>query len=202
MAFFESVNVLHGSFKPFKEKELHEEKYSELSSLTLRGGRPCSRSYNAVLFPYRHILWGEARVLWTGSGGKLLSSHLAFPFPHQQKSLQKLSAGLLLSGLSYNQLWMHRKKPAGLPRCSGAESRSSTCPTKSASSTGISKIWNWPSASSTSASSYCRTIRYLRIEGLLQSPACEHLSALCILQLLHSGCFFISFFIFWGPSTF
>lgn len=164
-------------------------------NVTFSWGWPCAMLLNAVLFTYRHVPWGKG-VLFTS---KLLPAHLSFSFPCQQKSLRKLSAGLLLFGPSYSQLWTHRKKPVGLPRCSGAESRSSTCPMKSVSSIGISKTWNWPSASSTSASSYCRTIRYLQKEVVFQSPLCKCLCAcaLCVLELPHSSHFFyVSFFFF------
>lgn len=133
------------------------------------------------------ILFGEKAMLsFTGLIGKLLPTHLPFSFLYQQKSLQKLSADSLLFGRSYSQRWMHRKKPVGLPRCHGAESQSSTCPTRSVSSIGISKTWNWPSASSTSASSYCRTIRYSQREALWESSVSPRLCACvafsCLIQ--------------------
>lgn len=78
-----------------------------------------------------------------------------------QRSWQRLSAGLLHFRMSFSLHWMHRKKALGSLHCDNAESQSSTCPMRSVSNIGILKTLSWPSASSTSASFCCRTIRCL-----------------------------------------
>uniref|UniRef100_A0A8D0W2N1 EXS domain-containing protein n=1 Tax=Sus scrofa TaxID=9823 RepID=A0A8D0W2N1_PIG len=61
--------------------------------------------------------------------------------------------------MSFSHHWMHRKKALVLLHCDNAESQSSTCPMRNVSNIGILKTLNWPSASSTSVLSCCRTIR-------------------------------------------
>ncbi|OBS73679.1 hypothetical protein A6R68_15783, partial [Neotoma lepida] len=75
-----------------------------------------------------------------------------------QRSWQRLNAGLLHFRMSFSHHWMRRKKALVSLHCDNAGSQSSTCPMRSVSNIGILKTLSWPSASSTSASSCCRTI--------------------------------------------
>ncbi len=75
-----------------------------------------------------------------------------------QRSLQKHSGDSPRCRMSCSLLWM-RSERAVEPRICAAVALSSTCHSRSAVNIAISKICSWPSASSTSASSCCRTTR-------------------------------------------
>ncbi len=98
----------------------------------------------------------------------LISSSL---FGCSQRNWLRHSADLQLCRMSCRRLWM----PSGrvmLQGCAVTAKRCCLCPTKSATNIATSKTCSWPSASSTSASSSCRTTR---------SDICHGFVVVCVL---------------------